>query len=91
MKVDTLLELYELVDELLEEFGEDAPVRIINAITGELEELELAPIEEVIEEGFDPEELGLEEGSGELCIVAYPSGISLDEVGEGEHDGGDPD
>jgi hypothetical protein len=48
----TLLELYELVDELLAEFDDDTPVKLYNPITDSFEEFsDITAVAETDEDG----------------------------------------
>lgn len=68
----TLEELYELVDELLDEHGPDMKVMIANPITFELEELAISMINE-----FDPDTT-----SDEDLLVIHADSFDLDEMTE---------
>lgn len=53
----TLIELYELVDELLSEFEETTPVKIYNPITDSFEEFsDITPVQVVDDDGNDVED-----------------------------------
>lgn len=65
----TLMELYELVDELLEEHGEDMEVKFHNPITNALEDFNISEVEE-----FNPDT------KAEVpCIVIHTDEFEIDD------------